>query len=214
MEDKQPIYQDLQEKEMSLFFDQCFDQGLFQEFNPEEYKRTLYLLEKIGIRENWRILEPGCGCGRLTRLIAEKVGPQGFIEACELSPKMVDYCRKSRFPNWVRFSNRSVLNLELPKASIDAIICFNVWPHFLKPEVYLSRFCRYLKPDGILYICHSCGRETVNSIHHKTAAEIICSHFLNSTDEMERFLYENRWKTIEKIDTEELYFLRAVYREF
>lgn len=207
---KSSFFNDLHEKEISLFFDHCFDQGLFQEFDPEEYKRTLFLLEKFQIQKNWRIIEPGSGCGRFTRLLVKKVGADGFIHACEISPKMVEYCRKGNFPAWVRFSNVSVLDLELPEHSIDAIICFNVWPHFTRAEVYLSCFRRILKSKGILYISHSCGRDRVNSIHQNKPEDIIYSHMLPSANEMERFLSEQGWETLEKIDTDDMYFMKGV----
>ena len=203
---------DLHEKEIAIFFDHCFDRGLFREFDPEEYKRAQFLLEKFQIRNNWRIIEPGSGCGRFTKLLAKKVGANGCIDACEISPKMVEYCRKSDFPAWVRFSNVSVLDLELPERSIDSVICFNVWPHFTRPELHLSFFQRILKSKGILYISHSCGRDMVNSIHQDNPEEIIYTHFLPNAEEMERFLFEQGWEVLEKIETGEVYFLKGVKR--
>lgn len=198
-----------EEEIVSRFFDQCFEEGLFRDFEPGELQRTLKLVEWFGIKKGWRIIEPGCGCGRMTRLLAEKVGPEGQIEACELSPLMVEYCRRAGFPSWVIFCNKSVLSLNLPPGGTDAIVCFNVWPHFSGKRAYLDRFKRFLKRDGFLYIAHSCGREFINAIHKSASVDSIREHMLPPVEELSRQLKEEGWRTLEKCEEDDLYFLKV-----
>ena len=194
---------------LSRFFDQCFDEGHFRDFEPGELERTLKLVDWFEIEQGWRIIEPGCGCGRMTRLLAEKVGPGGWIEACELSPRMVEYCHHAGFPPWVRFCNESVLSLNLPPGETDAIVCFNVWPHFSGKDTYLDCFKEYLKPGGFLYIAHSCGREFINAIHKSASEDRIRQHVLPPVDELSRQLKKACWIALEKCEEEDIYYLKA-----
>jgi len=198
------------ERGMAAYFDRCFDQGLFLSFESWEKERATRLVQMFHIQRGWRILEPGCGCGRMTRLLTEEVGSEGMIEACELSPKMIARCRKSHFPSRVNFYNISVLDMDIPPASLDAIVCFNVWPHFTHPEVYLSCFRESLKPGGFLFIAHSSGRERINSIHQDSSGEMIKAHLLPPVGDLSALLENFDFKTLHTLSQEDIYYLQAV----
>jgi len=198
------------EREMAGYFDLCFDKGLFLGFEPWERERAERLVEMFHIQRGWRILEPGCGCGRMTRLLAEKAGSEGTIEACELSPKMIAWSRKSHFPTWVNFYNISVLDLDLPQASLDAIVCFNVWPHFTHPEDYLRCFRESLKFGGFLYIAHSSGRECINSIHKDSPGEMIKACLLPAVEDLGSVLENFGFKSLRALSQDDIYYLQAV----
>ena len=198
------------ERGMAAYFDRCFDQGLFISFESQEKERVTRLVQMFHIQKGWRILEPGCGCGRMTRLLAEEVGSEGTIEACELSPKMAAWCQKMPFPSWVNFYNLSVLDLDLSPASQDAIVCFNVWPHFTYPEIYVNCFRNFLKPGGYLLIAHSSGREAINSIHHHSCEETIKTHHLPSVEDLAAFLMNYDIKALDTLSQEDIYYIKAV----
>ena len=198
------------ERDMAAYFDRCFDQGLFLSFEPREKERAARLVQMFHIQRGWRILEPGCGCGRMTRLLAEEVGTEGTIEACELSPKMIAWCRKSHFPSRVNFYNISVLDMELPPASLDAIVCFNVWPHFTHPELYLRCFSKALKSGRYLYIAHSSGRECINSIHQDSSGGKIKALLLPPVEDLVELLLNYSFKTVVTLSEEDIYYLEAV----
>ncbi len=199
-----------EEREMAAYFDRCFDKGLFLSFEPGEKERAERLVQMFQIQRGWRILEPGCGCGRMTRLLAEQAGPEGTIEACELSPKMIDWCRRSGLPSWVNFSNTSVLDLDISPESLDAVICFNVWPHFTQPEVYLDCFGKSLKCGGFLFIAHSSGRETINSIHQDTSGDTIKSLVLPPALDLAALISHRGFQTLDILSQEDIYYLKAV----
>ncbi len=195
--------------EMARFFDRCAEEGLFLEFDEWELERAKNLVNMFDIKRGWRIIEPGCGCGRMTRLLADAVGPGGRIDACELSAKMIEHCLKAGFPEWVHFYHSSVLDLRLPEGSADAVICFNVWPHFRKPELFLACFRKLLKPDGTLFIAHSCGREQINAIHKNSSRGVVTDHLLPPVIELGSFLKDCGWEPFTMIDESNLYFLKA-----
>lgn len=196
-------------EEMSRFFDECYEEGLFMDFEAWEMERAKKLIELFELEPGWSILEPGCGCGRMTRLLAKKIGPVGKIEGCELSQKMVDFCRSQDFISQVNFSNLSVLETNFPPETFDCILCFNVWPHFGCPRPYLEKFHELAKPEGILIIAHSASREDINSIHKQSSNGRVRGQMLPPAEDLAEVLVKFGWIPEEIIDNEEIYLLKA-----
>lgn len=194
---------------MSQFFDRCYEEGLFWAFAPEEQTRVERLIELFDIRDGERIVEPGCGCGRLTSLLAAKTGTTGTIVACEISPKMFQHCLKLNLPTFVRFYNTTIMSLTLQENSVDHVICFNVWPHLHPPEPHLQFFHTILKKGGLLHIAHSCGREFINKIHGDSTDRMIQKHQLPSAKELAEYLKIKKWDIAQLLDEENLYYIRA-----
>jgi len=191
------------------FFDRCFENGLFMKFDRDEFMRVKRLLDLFNIQTGYRVVEPGCGCGRLTKLLSEQVGTTGQIDACEISPKMFNYCLNQHLPSQVRFHNKSVLVIELPKGSIDSVVCFNVWPHFSPPGIFLNHFHKILKKNGTLHIAHSRGRDYINSVHRNSSAETIRRHYLPPARELAEQLVKEGWNVVTWYDDTDLYYIGA-----
>jgi ubiquinone/menaquinone biosynthesis C-methylase UbiE len=51
---------------------------------------TTAVIERAGVREGMRVLDAGCGPGRLTIPLARRVGPEGEVVALDLQPGMLD----------------------------------------------------------------------------------------------------------------------------
>ncbi len=49
--------------------------------------------------------------------------------------------------------------------SFDAATCYSTFPHFHDKPKALKNLKQLLKTDGILYICHTASKETINEIH-------------------------------------------------
>ena len=179
------------------------------DFEPWELERAESLIELFEIEPGWTILEPGCGCGRMSRLVAEKAGSEGKIEGCELSPRMVEFCRSQTYPSKVRFSNESVLEIDFPEKLFDLILCFNVWPHFGCPRPYLERFYDLAKEDGRLIIAHSASRDDINSIHRRSSNGGVRGQMLPPAKDLAEVLEKFGWVSENIIDNEEIYFLKA-----
>lgn len=195
---------------MSQFFDHCYEEGLFWGFDSEEQTQVERLIELFNIQYGEQIVEPGCGCGRLTSLLSAKTGDGGMIIACEISPKMFQHCQKLNMSSSVRFYNSTVINLNLPENSMDHVICFNVWPHLEPPDSHLGYFHKILKCGGALHIAHSCGREFINKIHGDASDSMIHKHLLPPAKELAEYLSLNAWKIGRFLDEEKLYYIRAI----
>src|SRR4030042_5569538 len=73
----------------SAFFDSQVDAPwAAAEYAPDEKEKIQRLIQNIEVRDGLTILEPGCGTGRLTEVLANVAGPAGFVLALDISPRM------------------------------------------------------------------------------------------------------------------------------
>jgi len=196
------------DKDIGDFFDRCADKRLMYEFEPEEQEKLKWFFVNWNIRPGQRVLEPGCGSGRLTQLLAETVGPKGEVYACDLSTAMIRLARERRLPPYVHFVEMSTLSIERSDGWFDAVICLNVFPHIMDKSAALTEFARVLKPAGAIWINHFQGREGINRFHHDAAPEV-SNHTLPCPHTMRRLLEEGGFELLEVTDNSDAYSLRA-----
>ena len=56
--------------------------------------RASVIVEHLGLQPGMRVLDVGCGPGRLTVPMAEKVGPHGEVVAIDIQPRMLARARE------------------------------------------------------------------------------------------------------------------------
>lgn len=159
-----------------------------QPFRPEEQPKLDRLLALAEIQPGMRILEPGCGTGRLTAILAEAVGPRGRVLALDISAAMVRACRDrvGEGPP-VQVVQAAIEDYALEPAGFDLVVCHQVLPHFDDPAAVCARLARALKPGGCLLVVHFSNAATINEIH-RTAAPPIQQDRLPSPVEMRGLL--------------------------
>lgn len=195
-------------EEIAAFFDRCADRGLMLDFPPEERLKLAGFFEAWAIRPGSRVLEPGCGAGRLTEELAGAVGPAGEVYACDLSPGMLRRARARNLPPHVHFALGSALRVARPDGWFDRVICLNVFPHFARPAAALCEFARLLKPGGELWINHFEGSESLNRFHRGAAPEV-SGHALPCPRLMQRLMAEAGFYVDRLEDGAESYRLKA-----
>ena len=131
-----------------------------------------------------KVLEPGCGTGRLTTVLADAVGPQGHVVALDISGRMAEACRArvSAYPH-VAVHHAGVEDFALESGAFDTIVCHQVVPHFDDLPAVLAHLARTLRPGGRLVVVHFIGADRVNAIH-RAASPILHQDRLPATDEM------------------------------
>jgi len=197
------------EEEVGFFFDRCAHEGLMSAFSPEEQAKlqTLFLLWNI--RPGDRVLEPGCGSGRLTSLLAESVGASGLVFACDLSSGMIERTRARKLPGQVETAVCSVNNVPFGAGHFDRIICVNTFPHLSNFSLALVEMARVLKPRGDLWINHFRGRNHVNEFHRHSSA-VICGHLIPGETEMQHLLTGAGFEVADYSDSDDMYSVHAV----
>ena len=178
-------------------------------YGPEEMAKVERLFAESRIKEGMKILEPGCGTGRLTEILADRVGPGGLVVALDISPKMVKACRH-------RFGTRSnvkvyctaVEDFSPAEGAFDLVICQQVFPHFDDKAEALSKMTGHLKPWGKFIVVHFINTVEINDLHRK-AGSAVQNDMIPPPEEMER-LFQAAGMAIELFtDDEQGYFLRA-----
>jgi SAM-dependent methyltransferase len=99
------------------------------------------ILEKYLPRGGARVLDLGCGTGRLSDFADE---------GCDASLRSIEVAR-AKHP-LKRFTQADVAELPYPDASFEAAFCFHVFMHCRVPQIEaaLREAARVLRPGGIL----------------------------------------------------------------
>ena len=155
-----------------------------------------------------RVLEPGCGSGRLTALLADRVGPEGLVLGLDLSDGMLERARRRGLGRQVRFELGSAAAVSAPDRFFHHAICFNVFPHFLEPAAVLTELHRVMAPGASLWIAHLASREAVNALHHGLEGPV-SDHRLPPPHELERLLVAAGFELALLVDGEDGFRARA-----
>lgn len=102
-----------------------------------------------GQPEPSRVLDFGCGWGRVTRFI-RAAWPDAEITACDVAPRAIEF-NSEVFQTKPVLSNHSIEELELPGA-YDLIWCGSVVTHITESNcrALLGHFATALVPDGLM----------------------------------------------------------------
>ena len=175
--------------EQAAFFDSQVDASWADApYGPEEAPKLERLARHCGPLAGRMVLEPGCGTGRLTQWLANRVGPTGFVHACDISRLMVHRAlARTRGLAQVRVSHAAMESLDLGRASVDLVVCHQVFPHFKDKSGALAYMAKVLRPGGALLIVHfECSR-IINDVHRK-AGTVVAEDLLPVRGEMEKML--------------------------
>uniref|UniRef100_A0A7C4RTK4 Class I SAM-dependent methyltransferase n=1 Tax=Desulfatirhabdium butyrativorans TaxID=340467 RepID=A0A7C4RTK4_9BACT len=159
------------DQEKAAFFDrQAMEAWANDAYTPDEIRHIDRMLRMAAIGTGSRVLEPGCGTGRLTGILCLAVGETGYVLAADISQGMIDTCRNRNacFPH-LDLRCGAVEHLDLPPHFFDVVVCHAVFPHFTDPEVTLRILTQSLKVFGHLIVSHFMGSAELNDMHRKAA---------------------------------------------
>jgi ubiquinone/menaquinone biosynthesis C-methylase UbiE len=114
------------------------------------------MLLSVGIKPGWRVLDAGCGGGSFLPLLADLVGPAGYIRALDLAPENIANVdariTAGSFSCAVETGLGSVVSLAYPENSFDAVWCANVTQYLDDKELTtaLTEFLRVVCPGGLV----------------------------------------------------------------
>src|SRR5688500_7141013 len=127
------------------------------------------VLDRLPLRGDERVLDAGCGSGRVTELLVERL-PRGTVVALDGSPAMVEAARSrlARFGNRVEFVVAD-LGQPLPVAEpVDAILSTATFHWVLDHDALFRNLAAVLQPGGRL-VAQCGGSGNVASIRHVLA---------------------------------------------
>jgi trans-aconitate 2-methyltransferase len=147
-----------------------------RDWNAESYERVSApqeamgreVLDRLELRGDERVLDAGCGTGRVTAALLERL-PHGEVVAVDGSPAMVSEAQKRLGPRVdARVANLTELVLEAP---VDAILSTATFHWIADHDRLFEHLFAALKPGG--RIVAQCGGEgnvaTVQAAIHRVA---------------------------------------------
>ncbi len=181
----------------------CFDMlaadARWSTFSTDERRTVDAFALRWRIRPGDRVLEPGCGSGRLTEILAAQTGPKGHVLAFDGSARLMRLAEARNLPPHVTLCAAMAETLQLAAGSFDHIVCFNVFPHLVPQATITRRLVAALRPGGSFWIAHTHSREFVNSLHQR-GPSFLAGHLLPHPRELEPLL---RGAGLERIEIED-----------
>ena len=142
-------------------------------YGEDEFEKLDRLFSITGSLAGLRLLEPGCGTGRLTAVLAERVGPLGRVVAMDISEQMVSAARERLigYDN-VELRQGAVEAVADRLGTFDHVICHQVFPHFVDRKAALYALAHMLEPGGLLVISHFIPVAEINDVHRKAGTAV------------------------------------------
>lgn len=204
--EKKVLYQ----QKAAYFNQQVREAWAAREYTKPEKEKLEEVFIEAGPFKGLKILEPGCGTGRLTGMLADRVGLEGRVIALDISPKMVEAAR-------VRVADRE--NVEVHQAvletfrvadgSFDMVICHQIFPHFTHKAKALEVMRRALKKGGKVIVHHLISLKEINDLHRK-AGTAVQDDMMPVAEEMRLLFTRSGFKVAFIRDGKDGYFLNAV----
>lgn len=159
----------------AAFFDtQVEAEWAAAEFTPVESDKVDRVLNIAGLRNGMKVIEPGCGTGRLTKVLAQRVGPTGRVVAFDISLAMTDACmRRVATLQQAEVCCACAEEFPFPRAEFDLVVCHQVFPHFDDKRRAVENLTSALKPTGRFVAFHFIGSEAINDLHRKAHPSVL-----------------------------------------
>jgi len=110
------------------------------------------ILQEVGIKPGFRVLDYGCGPGGYVVAASELVGESGKVYALDIHPLAVrrvrDIARKRRLTNVETICSDCLTGL--PDGSVDVVLLYDIFHMLSDPQAILAELHRVLKPNGTL----------------------------------------------------------------
>lgn len=115
------------------------------------------LIDRLCLRPGDRVLDAGCGPGRLTRRLAERIAPGGQVQAVDHDFGVLEYAAWSlgRAPvpgASIELGLSDVTDLPFADDSLDAAWCSAVLGYVPEPRAALAELVRVVRPGGMVVV--------------------------------------------------------------
>jgi len=194
--------------EKSRFFSELAGEWEACHSRVDERAELARLAQFFSLKPGDRVLDAGCGTGRLLPFLRSAVGLQGWIAELDFSAEMLRIGRMKTPAESAGYVRADSERLPFRSAAFDAVICFALFPHLDHPEAAAAEFRRVLVPGGRVFIAHLMSREDLNRMHGTTSGPVKHDLLLDAAA-MTRILESGGLASIRIIDRPGLYLAEA-----
>lgn len=169
--------------ETKNYFNQLAEKWDQHPIEPDKDDQILQIFKRLGIHAGARILDAGCGTGRLFHLIRQIISTATPFYALDYAFLMTrEAAQKDVQPICPICGD--VQRLPFKDNQFDFILAFGLFPHIQEPNLALREFRRVLKKNGKLVVFHLKGSQALNHFHQQLGG-VVGDHLLYSIDEMQ-----------------------------
>jgi trans-aconitate 2-methyltransferase len=143
-----------------------WDAATYHRVSDFQFELGTEVLDRLSLEGHETVLDAGCGTGRVTRLLAERL-PRGRVVAVDASPDMVERAR-AELPANCEVHQADLVELRLD-APVDAILSTAVFHWIPDHDRLFSRLHAGLRPGGRL-VAQCGGQGNVQSVLQATVA--------------------------------------------
>lgn len=159
------------------------------------------LFKLLGKPEGQKVLDAGCGTGRLIRFIRDNGGK---VTGCDVSERMLGIARK-RFPD-AEFEQAGIERLPFTDGSFDLVIATFVIVHLKDLNKAFAEVYRVLR-DGGTFIFTNINQRKAPKLELKNGEEIIIESHYHRPEDVIKALDQNLFS----LEKEEFVYGRGVW---
>lgn len=148
-----------------------WDASVYDRVSDIQQEWSLAVIDRLDLRGDETVLDAGCGSGRVTRLLVERL-PRGRVIGVDASPSMIEKAREA-LPEGTELIIRDLLDLELQE-DVDAVFSNATLHWILDHRKLFRRLHGALRPGGRLEAqCGGIGNldEFLNSLENVNGDE-------------------------------------------
>ncbi|XP_019849490.1 PREDICTED: uncharacterized protein LOC109580592 [Amphimedon queenslandica] len=113
-----------------------------------QFKEGLTLIEELSPQEKDKVLDLGCGTGRLTQVLAERVGPEGLVVGIDPDEERIKVAIEEKGHGRSNLIFVVADDQSFPEDQYDMVFCSNVIHWIKEKERVFERVYKNLRPGG------------------------------------------------------------------
>ncbi len=133
--------------------------------------RSHYIIERLYLEKGMKVLDAGCGPGRVTIPIAQEVGPDGEVTAFDMQKEMLSKVKEKASIHHltnIEYIQGELGHGKLPTNYFDRVLLVTVLGEIVNPQKALKEVYDALKPGGLL-----CITEVIFDPHFQTKSRVL-----------------------------------------
>jgi trans-aconitate 2-methyltransferase len=142
-----------------------WDASTYERVSDPQVEWARGVLDRLPLRGDETVLDAGCGSGRVTRLLLERL-PRGHVVAVDAAPSMVEYAREALGARATVLQS-DLVDLELDEP-VDAAFSNAVFHWIPDHDLLFRRLHEALRPGGRL-VAQCGGAGNVRRFHERVA---------------------------------------------